>query len=74
MPDETRIDEAAVRALATAADLPLPAGREALIAGQLSTWLTAANELNRKMAAPEHLTVTPITVFTHPTTPEGEDQ
>ena len=74
MPDETPLDAAAVRALAAAADLPLPADREELVAGQLATWLVAANELNRKMAAPEHLTVTPITVFTHPTTPEGEDQ
>ena len=73
MSDETRLDEAAVRALADAADLPLPAGREALVAEQLSTWLTAANELNRKMAAPEHLGVAPITVFTHPTAREGED-
>ena len=73
MPDETRLDEAAVRALAHAADLPLPADRAALVAEQLSTWLTAANELNRKMAAPEHLGVTPITVFTHPTAAEGED-
>jgi len=73
MPDETRLDATAVRALANAADLPLPAGREVLVAEQLSAWLTAANELNRKMAAPEHLAVTPITVFTHPTTPERED-
>lgn len=72
MADETRLDEADVRALALAADLKLPAGREALVAEQLGAWLTAANELNRKMAAPEHQAITPITVFTHPT-PEGEE-
>ena len=73
MPDETPLDAAAVRALAAAADLPLPADRERLVAEQLTTWLAAANELNRKMAAPEHLAVTPITVFTHPTAPEGDE-
>ena len=72
MADETRLDEAAVRALAYAADLPLPAEREALVAEQLSGWLTAANELNRKMAGADHWMVTPITVFTHPA-PEGDE-
>ena len=72
MADETRLDEAAVRALAQAVDLPLPPEREALIAGQLGAWLTAANELNRKMAAQEHWAVTPITVFTHPAR-EGDE-
>ncbi len=72
MADETRLDEAAVRALARAADLPLPSDREALVAGQLGAWLTAANELNRKMAAEEHWAVIPITVFTHPAR-EGDE-
>ncbi len=66
MPEETRLDEAAVQALALATGLPLPPERAAMAAEQLSVWLTAANELNRKMAAPEHWAVTPITVFTHP--------
>ena len=72
MADETRLDEATVRALARAADLPLPAEREALVAEQLGGWLSAANELNRKMAAEEHIAVTPITVFAHPTR-EGDE-
>lgn len=72
MADETQIDEAAVLALANAADLPLPAERAGLVAEQLSGWLTAANELNRKMAAARHLGVTPITVFKHPV-PEGDE-
>jgi hypothetical protein len=66
MPDETRVDEAAVRAMAAAVDLPMLAEREAAVAAQLSVWLTAANELNRKMASAEHWQVTPVTVFTHP--------
>jgi hypothetical protein len=72
MADETRLDEAAVRALALAVELPLPPEREAMAAEQLSVWLTAANELNRKMAAAELWAVTPITVFTHPSL-EGEE-
>ena len=72
MPEETRLDEAAVQALALAAGLPLPAERATMAAEQLSAWLTAANELNRKMAAAEHWAVTPVTVFTHPRL-EGEE-
>jgi hypothetical protein len=63
--ERTEIDEQAVRALAVAADLPLPPERLGLVADQLAEWLTAANELSRKMSAPEHQTVMPATVFTH---------
>lgn len=59
-----------VAALARAADLPLPADRRGLIAGQLGEWLAAANELNRKLADERHLEVTPITTFTHPASTE----
>lgn len=60
------LDDESVRALAGAADLTIPDDRLQLVAAQLSEWLAAANDLNRKMSAPEHLTVTPITVFLAP--------
>jgi hypothetical protein len=60
------IDEEAVASLARAAGLPLPSERVSLLTPQLREWLEAANELNRTMADPRHLEVTPITVFTHP--------
>lgn len=73
MSDPNDINEERVRALAAAADLPLGAEREALVAAQLREWLTAANELNRKMSAPQHWTVVPVTVFAHPEVPGGEE-
>jgi hypothetical protein len=60
------MNEQEVKALAEAADLPLRDERLALIAPQLTAWLVAANELNRALAAPEHQTGLPITVFRHP--------
>jgi hypothetical protein len=60
------MNEQESKALAKAADLPLGDDRLGLIAPQLTAWLEAANELNRAMAAPEHHTVLPITVFRHP--------
>jgi hypothetical protein len=65
---ERPVDEADVAALARAAGLPLSADRLPLVAAQLTGWLEAAGELNTKMAAAEHQTVTPITVFTNPGT------
>ncbi len=73
MPERFDVDPGAVRALAAAADLPLPADREALVSGQLTEWLAAANELSRKMSAAEHWTVLPVTVFSHPE-PTGGDE
>ena len=64
--------ETTTRALAAAADLPLEADREALVGEQLEAWLAAANELSRKMSAPEHWMVTPVCVFVHPDLPGGE--
>ena len=66
MADRVEVDGATVRALADLAGLPLEEGREALIAPQLSEWLTAANALRRKMGSSEYLTVTPVTVVSHP--------
>ncbi len=60
------VGEQEVRALASAADLAVPDDRLPLIASQLGGWLEAANELNRKMSAAQHRTVTPVTVFLHP--------
>jgi hypothetical protein len=66
------MDEATVNALGAAADLPLEDGRAALIAPLLGAWLEAANELSRKLQAPELHAVMPITTFGHP--PEGGDE
>lgn len=71
--ERTEVSEAAVRTLADLAGLPLSEGREKLLAPQLTTWLTAANELNRKMSEPKYWTVTPITVFTHPNVREEKE-
>ena len=51
------------------ADLPLKAERAAL-AGILSVWVPAANELSRKMAESQHRALTPNVRFTHPGTEE----
>jgi Asp-tRNA(Asn)/Glu-tRNA(Gln) amidotransferase C subunit len=67
------MDEATVRELARAADLPLEEGRVSSIAPQLATWIEAASELSRKMAAFEHRAVQPITTFQHPSY-DGRDE
>jgi hypothetical protein len=64
MTDELITGEAA-RQLASAAELPLPPERAEDLAERLTVWLVAANELNRKMSAPEHRALGPITNFTH---------
>lgn len=48
------------------ADLHLNEERAAAVAGLLSAWLPAANELSRKMSAPEFQETMPITVLVHP--------
>jgi hypothetical protein len=67
------MDERTVRELARAADLALGEERLRLIGPQLDAWLTAANELSRKLEAEEHRAVLPITVFRHPTV-EGREE
>jgi len=52
------------------ADLKLPAERRVLVAGILSAWVPAANELSRKMAQPQHRGLTPNVRFIHPTPEE----
>jgi hypothetical protein len=66
MSDETQLDPAAIEVMAHAAGLPLARGRAELIAPQLSGWLSAANELNRKMSDHAHRAISPVTTFTHP--------
>ena len=60
------MNEQTVKALCNAADLQLGEERLSLIAPQLSSWLEAANELSRKLAAAEHETVLPAVGFRHP--------
>jgi hypothetical protein len=47
------------------ADLKLKAERRHAVAGILSVWVPAANELSRKMAEPRHRALAPNTSFTH---------
>ena len=56
---------ALARVLAELADLPLGSGRDQIVGGLLAAWLPPANELSRKMSAPEHTALMPATVFTH---------
>lgn len=58
-----------VRSLAAVADLPLGEDRLGVVADLLGSWLPAANELSRKMSAPEYLETMPITVLVHPHSP-----
>ena len=66
MTEDVTLGEDGVRALARAADLPLPEGRLPAVTQLLQAWLPAAVELSRIMAAPEHRDTMPITVFAHP--------
>jgi hypothetical protein len=67
------MDERRVRELASAAELPLDEDRLARIAPQLEVWLTAANELSRKLARDEHQELVPITVFRQPPVEGGQE-
>ena len=64
MTDETT--EQDVEVYEGLADLKLKAERRKAVAGILSVWVPAANELSRKMAEPQHRALTPNTRFTHP--------
>ena len=65
-------DPGGVRALAAHADLPLAPAREAAVAPVLRAWLADAAALSRKMSAPEHWLLTPVTIFSHPSSEDGE--
>jgi hypothetical protein len=67
------MDELSVRELAAAAELRLDDDRLARVASQLEVWLTAANELNRKLGLEEHRGLVPITVFRHPPVEGGNE-
>lgn len=69
--ERPEVDKELVKALARSAELPLPPEQVESATAVLSAWLPDANDLNRKMSEPEHWTVTPATVFTHPS--EKED-
>jgi len=61
-----------IPALAQAADLPLTPERQAAATAILAAWLPAANALSRKMSAPEHQALMPVTTFSHPPEPSQE--
>lgn len=65
MADEPSLNHETVRALSTAAELQLTSARATLLAPQLDLWIRGANELSRKMSAPEHWLLSPVTSFTH---------
>jgi hypothetical protein len=58
-------DRPDVAALARCAALNLGADRLAAVEPILSAWIAAANELSRKMSAPAHQALMPVTVFVH---------
>jgi hypothetical protein len=64
MSDE--ITEKEVEVFERLADLKLKAERRAAVAGILSVWVPAANELSRKMAEPRHRALAPNVRFIHP--------
>ena len=68
MTDE--ISEKDVEVFEGLADLKLKAERRKAVAGILSVWVPAANELSRKMAEPQHRALTPNVRFTHPAADE----
>ena len=68
MTDE--ITEKEVEVFEGLADLKLRAERRKAVAGILSVWVPAANELSRKMAEPQHRALTPNLRFTHPAADE----
>ncbi len=64
MSDE--ITEKEVEVFERLADLELKAERRAAVAGILSVWVPAANELSRKMAESRRRALAPNVRFTHP--------
>jgi len=60
------ITEKEVEVFERLADLKLKAERRAAVAGILSVWVPAANELSRKMAESRHRALAPNVRFTHP--------
>ena len=64
---ETALPESTTRALGRGGGSPAPEPiARRWSASSSNAWLAAANELSRKMSAPEHWMVTPVSVFAHP--------
>lgn len=58
--------------LAAYAALPLEPSRQANVAAILSVWIPNANALSTKMSAAQYQSLLPVTLFTHPATPEAQ--
>jgi hypothetical protein len=63
MSPQNSVTRESIDRLCTLADLPLPAERRARLAPLLSSLVTAANDLSRKMAHAAYRTVVPIAQF-----------
>ncbi|MDQ2943867.1 MAG: hypothetical protein M3R21_09405 [Candidatus Dormibacteraeota bacterium] len=68
------ITEKQVEVFERLADLKLKAERRKAVAGILSVWVPAANELSRKMAELRHRAITPNVRFTHPVDDEVRER
>jgi hypothetical protein len=66
MASRKEVTPAAIGVLAAYAELPLAAGREAIINPTLEAWIKDANELSRKMSAEKYRDLVPATIFSHP--------
>jgi hypothetical protein len=63
MSPQNSVTRESIDRLCAFADLPLPAERRARLAPLLSSLVTAANDLSRKMAHATYRTVVPIAQF-----------
>ena len=72
MAKRKEVTPAVIGVLAGYAELPLAAGRDAVIKATLEAWIRDANELSRKMSAAKYQAVVPATVFIHPDEPSDE--
>ncbi len=70
MDSNVTVTVAGLRQLLRAAQLPVPAERQEMLASRLTVLVDAANDLNRKMAPMRALA--PITQFMHPHPGEGD--
>jgi hypothetical protein len=59
------IDETTIEQAEQIAGLPLSPEERTLILPTYRAWVEAANELSRKLATPEHLSLTPSVRFMH---------
>lgn len=66
------INETTIEQAEKVADLPLTSQERTLILPTYRAWVEAANELSRKMAAPEYQSLTPSITFMHGEIAEAE--